>query len=80
MYDLESNDSRNVLSWCRLNCVIFFTKYKSNCSMRSRLSTSQVIFKCYCKKHLLPNKMLFLHFDLLEGILLFCLGFLHSCI
>ena len=41
----------------------FFTKYLSNCSIRSRLSTNQLFSSVTVKKHLLPDKMLFLHFD-----------------
>ena len=41
-YDLDRNDSRNVLSQCRLNLRDFPTNYISNSSIRSRLSTYQV--------------------------------------
>ena len=41
-YDLDRNDSRNVLSRCSLNFRDFPTNYISNCSIRSRLSTYQV--------------------------------------
>ena len=46
-YDLEGNDSRNVLSQFRLKLRLFSTNYISNCSIRSRISTYQVFFK-YC--------------------------------
>ena len=38
-YDLDRNDSRNVLSRCRLNLHDFPTNYISNSSIRSSLST-----------------------------------------
>ena len=44
-YDLESNDSRNVLSRCRLKLRdFFFTNYITNCSIRLILSTYQFDF------------------------------------
>ena len=48
-YDLERNDSKNILSRCRLNLRDISTNYTSNYSIRSRLSTYQVYLKCYFK-------------------------------
>ena len=45
-YDLESNDSRNVLSRCRLKLRDFFifTNYITNCSIRLIFSIHQFDF------------------------------------
>ena len=39
------NDSKNILSWYRLNFSAIPTNYISNCSIHSRLTTYQVFFQ-----------------------------------
>ena len=44
-YDPERKDSRNILSWYRLNLRAIPTNYISNCSIHLRLTTYQVFFQ-----------------------------------
>ena len=54
-YDLENNDSRNVLSGRRLKLRDFYTNYLSNSSLYFRLCTYQGLFlNCYCENPLPP--------------------------
>ena len=45
IYDLENNDSRNVLSPCRLKLCEFAINYILNCSICATLSIYQVFFQ-----------------------------------
>ena len=50
IYNLENNDSRNVLSPCRLKLCEFVINYILKFSICSTLSTYQVFFKYYFNK------------------------------
>ena len=48
-YDLQRDDSKNILRRCRLNLRDFPTNYELSCSISSKLSLHHFFFKCYFK-------------------------------
>ena len=48
-YDLQRDDSKNILRRCRLNLCDFPTNYELSCSISSKLSLHHFFFKCYFK-------------------------------